>query len=129
MRPLLIDLDKSRETLVTEPSGMTDRIEVSQAIERSALSRLPRIPGENVYIVERDEDGIPAEVTGYIYLSSVEEHAVIVSAYIAGLDDIVNTVEYHIKETREGYDTHLAVFPMADCYSTYEAALAALEAE
>lgn len=38
MKLVTIDLDKFRETLVTEPSGMTDRIEVSLAIECSTVS-------------------------------------------------------------------------------------------
>lgn len=85
-------------------------------------------PGEEVWIVERDEDGNACEVSGYVFLAEVAG-AVILTPYINDLEDLEDLLDYHIEETATNYDTDLAVFPTADCYTDQEAAEAALKAE
>lgn len=85
-------------------------------------------PGEDVWIVERDEDGNACEMSGYMFLAEVAD-AVIVTSYIYDLESLEDTIAYHIEQTAEDYDTHLAVFPAADCYADREEAEAALNTE
>lgn len=85
-------------------------------------------PGEPVYVVERDEDGNACETSGYMFLAKSAD-AVILSPYINDLDTLEETLEYHIEQTAEDYDTHLAVFPAADCYENLDLATKALNAE
>ena len=85
-------------------------------------------PGEAVWIVERDEDGNACETSGYMFLAEVAD-AVIVTSYINDLESLEETIAYHIEQTAEDYDTHLSVFPAADCYADREEAKAALKTE
>lgn len=96
--------------------------------QKKEETRQAFIPGEGVWVVERDEDGNAREVSGYVFLAEVA-HAVILTIYIHDLEDLEDLLDYHIVETADSYDTDLAVFPAADCYTDREAAEAALRAE
>ncbi len=85
-------------------------------------------PGDDVYVIERDENDKAVDYSGYMCIA-VSENAVVLSSYINDLEDIADTLEYHIKETAENFDTHLAVFPLGDCYSTAEEAKKAIDDE
>lgn len=85
-------------------------------------------PGEEVWVVGRDEGGYACEFSGYVFLAEVAD-AVILTPYINDLEDLEDLMDYHICETRDNYDTDLAVFPAFDCYHTKGAAEAALKAE
>ncbi len=84
--------------------------------------------GAEVWVVERDEEGIACEVSGYMFLAEVADF-VIASGYINGMTHIEGILAYHAQETAENYDTDLAVFPAVDCWPTKEAAHAALDDE
>ena len=81
-----------------------------------------------VWVVEREEEGIACEVSGYMFLAEVADF-VIASGYINGMTHIEGILAYHAQETAENYDTDLAVFPAVDCWPTKEAAHAALDDE
>lgn len=85
-------------------------------------------PGDSVYVIERDESDKPVDYSGYMCIA-VSENAVVLSSYINDLEDITDTLEYHIRETAENFDTHLAVFPLGDCYATAEDAKKAIDDE
>lgn len=85
-------------------------------------------PGQSVYVVERDEDGNACETTGYMFLAK-SAGAVILSSYINDMETLEETLQYHIEQTAEDYDTNLAVFPASDCYETLHQAETALEKE
>lgn len=85
-------------------------------------------PGEEVWVVERDEDGNACEVSGYVFLAEVA-HAVILTPYINDLEDLEDLLDYHIEETADNYDTALAVFPAADCYTDRDEAESVLPTE
>lgn len=86
------------------------------------------IPGEEVWVVERDEAGNATDVSGFVFLAEVES-AVIVSPYINDLEDLEELLEYHIEETAANYDTDLSVFPSCDCFAIRGDAEAAYKAE
>jgi len=81
-----------------------------------------------VYVLERDEEGLACDVTGYMFLAEAGGRA-IVTPYINNMDDLDGIMEYHVMETAENYDTDLAVFPMEDCYADREEALEVLRKE
>lgn len=81
-------------------------------------------PGAEVWVLERDEDGTPCDVSGYMFLAQSGEF-VIVSPYINGMDRFEGIMAYHVQETAETYDTDLAVFPAENCFTTRDAAFAA----
>jgi hypothetical protein len=85
-------------------------------------------PGEEVWVVERDEAENATGVAGFVFLAEVEG-AVIVSPYINGRRDLEDLLEYHIEETAENYDTDLSVFPSRDCFGIREEAKDAYKAE
>lgn len=84
--------------------------------------------GDTVWVLTRDEDGVPNDVDGYMLLA-VAGNAVIVTSFVDDQDDLDSTLAYHIRETAVNFDSDLAVFPLSDCYAVYEAARAALDVE
>ncbi len=97
-----------------------------QAESDGRLVVLPCAPGTEVWVVERDEDGCAADVSGFMFLAKAGD-AVILTPYINDLDNAQDTLAYHMQETAENYYTNLAVFPADDCYTTREEAEKALE--
>ena len=83
-------------------------------------------PGTPVWVVERDEDSNPYDVSGYVFLAQVGDF-VIASPYINDHDELDYLMEYHRRETCEDYDADLPVFYADDCFATHEAAREALE--
>lgn len=79
------------------------------------------IPGDDLWVVERDEEGIAVEVTGYMFIAMSDRY-VIATPFINGMCEISETMEYHAQKTAEEYDTDLAVFPNKDCFATKEEA-------
>lgn len=84
--------------------------------------------GDTVWVLTRDEDGVPNDVDGYMFLA-VAGNAVIVTSFVDDRDDLDSTLAYHIRETAVNFDSDLAVFPLSDCYAVYEEAHAALDTE
>lgn len=99
-----------------------------KAEQEGRLLVLPCAPGAEVWVVERDEDGCAVDVSGYMFLAKAGD-AVILTAYVNNLENVQDTLAYHMQETAENYDTDLAVFPADDCYTTREEAEAALGKE
>ena len=111
-----------------EMGGMPKLHELVQAEKDGTLVANKASPGEKVWIIERDDCGDPYEISGYMFLASTG-NAVIVTAYINSLEDLEETLDYHIQETAENYETDLDVFPEEDCYLTREEAEAVLAQE
>ncbi len=84
-------------------------------------------PGDDVYVIERDEDDRPVEVSGYMCIA-VARGYVIVSAFVNDLGTADDTLDYLASETQEGFGADLQVYRVVDCFPTSEAAHAALEA-
>ena len=132
---LIVDTYGRGHTLRTESA---ERLEIVREIKTDRLRELMQgekdgtvvankaSPGGQVWIIERDDCGDPYEISGYMFLASTG-NAVIVTAYINSLEDLEETLGYHIQETAENYETDLAVFPEEDCYLTREEADAALK--
>ena len=89
---------------------------------------LPYAPGDNIFVIERNNlHGGGVEVCEYMFLSVVNQ-AVIACPYNHG-SNISDTVVSCMEETASNYLCRLSVFPAKDCYKTKEEADDALENE
>ena len=80
--------------------------------------------GDEVWVIDY-EDGEPVDVSCVIFLATAENF-IIATAFINDYD-IDETIEYHIDETQENFDTDLKVYQKRDCFSTCEEAEKALK--
>lgn len=85
-------------------------------------------PGDEVWVVERDEAGIATDVSGFLFLAEVK-NAIIVTPRVYGCDGVEEILDYHIQQTAEDYDTDLSVYPAKDCYRSIHAANEAIYEE
>lgn len=82
--------------------------------------------GQEVWVIERECDGT-TDVAGFLFLAE-SKGCIIASSWINDYD-FDETIEYHIQETSENYDTALHVYPIEDCFDTREEAEKALRGE
>ena len=75
---------------------------------------LPCKVGDGIWVVEEDD------ITCYMFLAK-SKGCVIATSWINDYD-IDETIEYHIDETRDNFDTDLVVFPDEYCFATKEEA-------
>ena len=85
-------------------------------------------PGSEVWIVERDEDGEAAEVSGFVFVVSVSGIA-IVSPSINGCSDLDFILSDFVEETASNFSGGFFGYPISDCYKSHEEAEAALRRE
>lgn len=79
------------------------------------------VPGDDVWVIERDEEGAAVDLSGYVFLAYTQD-AIIATTGISDLATIEGVIQYHINETILSYDTDLCVFPEKDCFYEYEEA-------
>lgn len=85
-------------------------------------------PGQEVWIVERDEDGEAVDVSGYVFLTEVAGYAIL-SPYVSEHGDLEYLLDYHRRETNADYDADLPVILLSDCFASKTAAHHALDEE
>lgn len=85
-------------------------------------------PGQPVWVVERDDDGDAYDVSGYIFLAEVADHAILFP-YVNEQSDMEYLLNYHRRETNADYDTDLLVVLLSDCFASKTAAHHALDEE
>ena len=85
-------------------------------------------PGSEVWIVERDEDGEAAEVSGFVFVVSVSGVA-IVSPTINDCSDLDFILSDFVEETASSFSGDFSGYPISDCYKSHEEAEAALRRE
>ena len=74
-------------------------------------------PGEEVWVVERDEDGNASEVSGFIFVVSVNGVA-IVSPSINDCSDLDFILSDFVEETASDFSGSLSGYPVSDCYKS-----------
>ncbi len=79
--------------------------------------------GDLIWVIDR-EDGEAVDVSGVQYMCNCK-NCVIATAFINDYD-FDETLDYHISETQERFDTELKVYPEEDCFHTREEVEAAL---
>ncbi len=75
--------------------------------------------GDGIWVVEEDD------ITCYMFLAK-SKGCIIATSWINDYD-LDETIEYHIAETQDNFDTGLAVFPENICFATREEAEQALK--
>lgn len=116
-----------------EATAMVDRLATIEDIlgdnydlERlQGLVEIDQKKGHPVWVIERDEDGDPADVVGCIFVTAVNGVA-IVSAYIHGCQDFESILKDKTDDTWRNGECDLAAYPLVDCYWNKEAAEQAL---
>lgn len=79
--------------------------------------------GDDVWVIDY-ECGEPIDVSCVRFLATAENF-IIATAFVNDYD-IEETIEYHIEETQENFDTDLKMYPRDDCFPTREEAEKAL---
>lgn len=85
-------------------------------------------PGQEVWIVERDEDGEAVDISGYVFLAEVAGYAIL-SPYVNECGDLEYLLDYHRRETASDFDADLPVVLLSDCFASLTAARHALDGE
>lgn len=80
--------------------------------------------GQTVYVIERDDIGRAVEYLGFMYLGEVCGYA-LVSRFVYNEDGYVHeelesTLDHFFSLQREIGDPYIFLFPIKDCYGTYE---------
>ncbi len=110
------------------PIPFSRYLEIMEA-ERAGRLVVSRFrPGDEIWAIERDEDGTAYDFSGHMFLAQALGY-VIVSAYINDYKLLCETLDYHACETVENYETNLAVLPVCDVYGTRQEAEEALRKE
>lgn len=106
-----------------------DRIrELAQADQEGRCVVTELVPGDKVWVVERDEDGTAVDFCGMIFVTSVNG-AAIVSPTINGCADLDFILSDFVEETVMNCSGDFSGYPVSDCYSIREEAEAALMEE
>lgn len=92
------------------------------------MSRCKFRPGDDTWVVERDDAGFAVEVTGFMFLAEAVGYA-IVSSFINDYESIEDTMDYLYRDSVESCGCDLYVFPIEDCYYTREEAQEIYDAE
>ena len=79
-----------------------------------ANDKLHCIPGDTIWVVERDEDGEPAEVSGVLYCA--EAVGFVIAAAFPDHGGIHAVMEDAAEDTAAGFGPEFFVYPEKDCY-------------
>lgn len=82
--------------------------------------------GDEIWVLERDEDGEVCDFSGNVFICEVNEYC-IVSGYINGSGDVDYIMSEQAAQTVVEYNGDLAVYPACDCYKTRKEAESALD--
>lgn len=108
------DLDHLRELVEADRDG------------RCVVS--PFKPGDQVWVVERDEIGVADCVSGYVFIA-FSGGCALVHPYIGGCGELNGILHNCLECTREDGGCDVEVFLIDDCHKSREAAEQALEVE
>lgn len=116
------------EDILGEEYDLDELMEMVQAKRKGRCVVQKFAPGSEVWIVERDEDGEAAEVSGFVFVVSVSGIA-IVSPSINGCSDLDFILSDFVEETASNFSGDFSGYPISDCYKSHEEAQAALRRE
>ncbi|MGN0451070.1 MAG: hypothetical protein ACI4FN_02985, partial [Acutalibacteraceae bacterium] len=80
--------------------------------------------GEGIWVIDR-EDGEAVDISRVMFLAK-SKGCIIATPWINDFD-IDETIEFHINETQNNFETDLEVYPDEDCFLAREEAEKALE--
>lgn len=121
-----VDMAKGVLCEVDELGGLDRLRELVQADREGRCTVQKFSPGQVVWVVERDEDGNRCDVIGYVFVTSVNNVA-LVSPVINGSMAINDILREHVSRTAMECTGFLEAYPITDCYESKEVAKKALE--
>lgn len=98
----------------------------AKAEEDGRLVVSPFTPGDDCWVIERDEDGGAYDLSCYVLVAHIPGY-VIVTPTLNGCDDLDYIMDDYANETAEGGSCFLSVYPDADAYATKQDAEAAVD--
>lgn len=87
---------------------------------------LPFAPGDEVWVVERDETGEPDCVSGYVFVTAAPGVA-LVHPFIGGSGDLQDILQDCLDNTEMSSTCDIEAYSLDDCYVSRKDAEAALE--
>lgn len=87
------------------------------------------VPGQKVWVVERDEIAVPCCVSSFVFLSEVKNVAIVHPLLAGGCGELYSILRACLEESRENYSCGIMSYPIEDCYRSYEEAKSAMDAE
>lgn len=109
--------------------GPVDRLrELAQADREGRCVVTEFVPGNEVWVVERDEDGSAVDYSGMVFITSVNGIAIL-SPTINGCAELEFLLSDFVEETTMSGGGEFSGYPISDCYTTMEEAKAAFEEE
>lgn len=84
-------------------------------------------PGQIVWVVDRDKDGVAWDISTYVFLAEVARY-VILSPCLNGSGDLEYLLDYHLRDTYMGHRAGMSVVLIDDCFATRKSAQAAINA-
>ena len=129
MRDRLIELMRNAPKTDTVYGNikLAEPVQTLQTIADHLLANGVIVPqfkaGDHIWVIDR-EDGEAVDVSCVQYMANCQ-NCVIATAFVNDYD-FDETLDYHISETQERFDTELKVYPEEDCFLTREEAEKAL---
>ncbi len=107
--------------------GPIDRLrELAKAETEGRCVVTEFVPGDEVWVVERDEDGSAVDYSGMVFITSVNGIAIL-SPTINGCAELDFLLSDFVEETAMSGSGDFSGYPISDCYGTREEAEAALK--
>ena len=116
--------DKLAQAVIKKCIEEVDKTESVIVVEESTRF----IPGQECWIIQRDDIGEPYEIVGVQYLAYCTDF-VIVAPYVGDSNDLREALCYHMEESRVDMQSCLLVYPAGDCYGDEDDAREAFRSE
>lgn len=87
------------------------------------------VPGQKVWVVERDKALVPRWVSSYIFISEVNTVAIVHLLPSGGRWDLDSILNYCLEESQENFICGFMAYPIEDCYTRFSEAESAMESE
>ena len=117
---------KKIEDILGEDYNLDHFREIVEADRDGRCVVLPFAPGDEVWVVERDETGEPDCVSGYVFVTAAPGVA-LVHPFIGGSGDLQDILQDCLDNTEMSSTWDIEAYSLDDCYVSRKDAEAALE--
>lgn len=126
--PKIIERLAEVENILGNEYDLNDLAELVKSKQAGRVEVFPCNPGDDIWVVERDEEGEIVDFSGNVFVCKVNEYC-IVSPYINGSSDIDYILSEQAAQTVMEYNGDFSIYPACDCYMTREEAEAKVNEE
>ena len=117
---------KKIEDIIGDNYNLDHFREIVEADRDGRCVVLPFAPGDEVWVVERDETGEPDCVSGYVFVTAAPGVA-LVHPFIVGSGDLQDILQDCLDNTEMSSTCDIEAYSLDDCYVSRKDAEAALE--